>query len=136
MPKFRVYKGHDAYVHFMGIVEADDIAAAADFVADQPEAIDWKRTEDVFVYDKSTLFTEMTEPILEGEPDVFEPVTSLTVSEAEHATILAALRYYQMEGQGEPSHRSDMIHDIATNGDTVISLNAEGIDELCVRINQ
>jgi len=53
----------------------------------------------------------------------------------EFHTILAALRYYQEQGQGEPSNRSDWIHDLATNGDEVISLNAEGIDQLCERLN-
>lgn len=60
----------------------------------------------------------------------------LTITDQEHATILAALRFYQEKGQGDPDNRSDMIHDIATNGDAVISLDDEGIDELCERINR
>lgn len=50
-------------------------------------------------------------------------------------TILAALRYYQMQGMGEPVNRPDAIHDIATDGDTQISMDADAIDELCERIN-
>ena len=57
------------------------------------------------------------------------------VSNAEHNTIMAALRYYQEKGQGEPSNRSDAIHDLATGGDEDISLNDEGIDDLCERLN-
>ena len=57
--------------------------------------------------------------------------TIISVDAAELATILAALRFYQREGQGEPSNRCDDIHHIATDGDTQISLNSEGIDALC-----
>jgi hypothetical protein len=56
--------------------------------------------------------------------------------DAQHAAILAALRFYQSGGMGDPSNRSDEIHDIATNGDQVISsLDEEGIDELAEQIN-
>jgi len=60
----------------------------------------------------------------------------IEVDEAEHATILAALRFYQKNGQGDPFNRTDDIHDIATNGDKVMSsLDEQGIDELCERLN-
>lgn len=56
----------------------------------------------------------------------------LTIDEAQYATILAALRYYQSKGQGEPDNRSDDIHEIATNGGEVMaSLDEAGIDALC-----
>ncbi len=61
---------------------------------------------------------------------------TISVESADLATILAALRYYQQEGQGEPSNRSDEIHVIATDGDTHVPLDAAGIDALCERINQ
>ena len=54
---------------------------------------------------------------------------------ADLATILAALRFYQEAGMGEPDNRSDAIHDIAADGDNVISLDDEGIDDLCERLN-
>ena len=47
-------------------------------------------------------------------------------------TILAALRFYQQNGQGEPFNRSDDIHEIATGGDSEVSLDDAGIDDLCV----
>lgn len=53
----------------------------------------------------------------------------------ELATVLAALRFYQANGQGNPANRSDAIHDIATAGDEVISLDDDGIDDLCERLN-
>jgi hypothetical protein len=54
---------------------------------------------------------------------------------AHRNTILAALRYYQELGKGEPANRSDSIHDIATDGGDDISLDSDGIDELCEEIN-
>lgn len=58
----------------------------------------------------------------------------LKVHEEEYHTIIAALRYYQEGGQGDPFNRSDRIHDIATNVDEVTSLDDAGIDELIERL--
>lgn len=57
------------------------------------------------------------------------------LNKQELATVLAALRYYQENGQGDPANRSDLIHNIATDDGNVISLNDEGISELCEKIN-
>lgn len=57
-------------------------------------------------------------------------------NDAELATVLAALRYYQANGQGDPANRSDEIHDVATNGGEVeASLDGAAIDALCERLN-
>lgn len=55
--------------------------------------------------------------------------------QADLATILAALRFYQERGLGDPGNRSDEIHEIATDGGGVISLDDNGIDDLCERLN-
>jgi hypothetical protein len=57
------------------------------------------------------------------------------LTSAELATVLAALRFYQANGQAEPANRSDDIHEIATNGDEEISLDDAAIDDLCERLN-
>ncbi|HRG54987.1 MAG: hypothetical protein JNG82_08620 [Opitutaceae bacterium] len=59
------------------------------------------------------------------------------LSGQEHATVLAALRFYQMQGLADdPALRPDIIHDIATGCDgSVVSLNGSGIDVLCERLN-
>ncbi len=62
-------------------------------------------------------------------------MNQLLVSDQEFHTIIAALRFYQEMGQGEPANRSDDIHDLATNGEETVSLDAEGIDDLTERIN-
>lgn len=59
----------------------------------------------------------------------------MKLTNQERNTILAALRYYQDEGMCEPDNRSDDLHDIATNGNADISLDIEGVDALCVKLN-
>ena len=58
----------------------------------------------------------------------------IKVDRAELDTILAALRWYQHSGHGEPSNRPQWLHDIATDSDNA-SLDASSIDELCERLN-
>jgi hypothetical protein len=60
---------------------------------------------------------------------------NISLTRQERATLSAALRYYQHEGQGEPCNRSDDIHDLATCGGDEISLDDAGIDELCAQLN-
>jgi hypothetical protein len=60
---------------------------------------------------------------------------NIAIDRQELATILAALRTYQAAGYGDPYNRPDDIHTIATDEDCVISLDAEGIDALCERLN-
>lgn len=50
------------------------------------------------------------------------------------ATIVAALRYYQKNGQGDPANRDDFTHDTATIGGEIISRDDAGIDDLCDRL--
>jgi hypothetical protein len=50
-------------------------------------------------------------------------------------TLLAALRFYQANGQGNAVNRSDDIHKLAVGDNDDISLDDEGIDALCEKIN-
>lgn len=59
---------------------------------------------------------------------------ALSVDKPEFNTILAALRYYQWNGLGDPANRSNDIHEIAIDGDE-ISLDEAAIDALCERLN-
>jgi hypothetical protein len=59
-----------------------------------------------------------------------------TLDREELATILAALRYYQQQGLGDPVNRPEAIHDIATDHDAILSsLDDAGIDALCEKLN-
>lgn len=66
--------------------------------------------------------------------DPLEQDASLSLNEAEHATLVAALTLYKQQGMGDPMNRSDEVHDIATNGGLVFSsLDDEGIDRLLAK---
>ena len=62
---------------------------------------------------------------------------SYPMTTQQHATVLAALRYYQQQGLADdPTRRPAAIHDIATGGKARRhGLNARAIDRLCERIN-
>ena len=60
----------------------------------------------------------------------------LRLENQEAATIAAALRHYIDTGQGEPSNRTDAVHDLAVgeaHGECV-SLDAEGAEGLLDRV--
>ncbi|MDB6095555.1 MAG: hypothetical protein JWM32_3117 [Verrucomicrobia bacterium] len=60
------------------------------------------------------------------------------LTDQEHATVLAALRYYQLNGLDRyPTPRPDPIHDIAMGDGRAFatSLDHLGIDRLCERLN-
>lgn len=59
----------------------------------------------------------------------------IDINQEQLNTILAALRFYQESGMGEPANRPQHINDIATYGDQDGSLNDEGIDQLCEHLN-
>lgn len=48
----------------------------------------------------------------------------------EISTIIAALRFYQEYDQGNPDKRSNWIHNIATDGDSTVSLDDCGVSQL------
>lgn len=58
------------------------------------------------------------------------------LTNAEHATVLAALRYFQWKaGQEQPSDRFNSILNIATIEDEIDALGADDIDGLCEALN-
>jgi hypothetical protein len=59
----------------------------------------------------------------------------MRISEREFHTILAALRYYQVQGQSHTTRRPTWIEEIATNGGEVVALDADEIDKLCEQLN-
>ena len=71
-------------------------------------------------------------------PGLAFPIPSLE-SEEELATVLAALRFYQLAGMGDPVHRriqSEEIHEIATADGSLTSLSEDGIVALYERLNK
>lgn len=64
-------------------------------------------------------------------------IVCVRITGQEFHTVLAALRYYQMQGLGDPAYRPLEIHAIASNDCNLISsLDSEGIDNLCIALNR
>tara|TARA_R110000868_G_scaffold237132_9_gene491622 strand:+ start:31258 stop:31761 length:504 start_codon:yes stop_codon:yes gene_type:complete len=88
---------------------------------------------------EETLQTEEAEASQGEEQDVAEATEAGTrggaLTAQELATILAALRFYQQCGMGNPENRSAPIHDIATDGGTILDLDGDEIDQLCEKLN-
>lgn len=55
---------------------------------------------------------------------------------ADKATLLAALQFYLENGQGDPDNRSSHIHELATDQQLQISLDAVGVANLMQRVNE
>ncbi|TDW20483.1 hypothetical protein EV128_125113 [Rhizobium azibense] len=67
MPKFKILKGHDAYVVYEAIIEADTVEQANEFAqADRYASGIWSKTGEVREFDKPEIFEEETEL---AEPD-------------------------------------------------------------------
>ena len=61
-----------------------------------------------------------------------DPALPPSVDRRELATIIAALRFWQREGAASDG----LVHDIASDGETLKPLGADEIDALCERLNQ
>ena len=60
----------------------------------------------------------------------------LSVSQADLATMLGVLRWYQRNGPiDDPADGPEWLRDIITSRDELVPLDSKGIDELCKRIN-
>jgi hypothetical protein len=135
MPKFRVRKGHDAWVIYEAIVEADSIEDANDFISwnSSQAEIDWRRNGEIDEFDHFDTFPDETEEVKDG--DEVEGKLILAVSPEERNTILAALRAYQQVSEQCAGDLPDDLYDIATNGGAHDALDLEAIDNICERIN-
>lgn len=108
-------------------------AAGADFYYDAVSYGDEKAANSI---SKAREAMEETAHLLGGlVSDLSAGKTLFAVDEQQHATLIAALRYYQEQGMGDPNKRSDAIHDIATNCGEVTSLDDRDIDDLVDQLN-
>jgi hypothetical protein len=57
------------------------------------------------------------------------------LNDAQHATVLAALRFYQQDGLRDRATRFPLIEDIASNSGQVKPLRSTQIDALCKSLN-
>ena len=130
MPLFQVTKGHDAYVNYTTIVEANDAIAAGILAGNGDYDGEWIYSG-FNEYDYSIIHDDLT-----VQTDDPVPVVSLLeFSTSELNAMLAGLRLLQQEiSRGEFLPQG--VSDIFDNGGTEKPLTADEIDQLCERINQ
>lgn len=101
-----------------------DAAHALDMIAGSGSTDDGAN----YARSEATKILQKINPILRGT----QRPTLYALDDAEHATILAALRYWQAQ---DDQMIDDDLANIASNGGTVQPLTAGEIDALCERIN-
>ncbi|RWI35507.1 hypothetical protein [Mesorhizobium sp.] len=129
MPKFRVLKGHDAWVVYEAIIEADCAEHAEEFAyADRHASEIWTATGDIREFDHCEVFENEIELVEDDE--TVEEIKTIAVTGPQRDLILAALRLWQ-----HTAIIPEEIHDIAVNDRGRTLLGSE-IDNLCEAINQ
>lgn len=131
MPLFKIVKGHDAWVKYATLVEADTLNDAECVAASRDYDGKWVPVG-VSEFDHNE--------IMEGEAEevasdcVLEEVTDYSLTPAERDTIIAALRYWQERLTLTDPHaiedESDLLVGIATNAGAHPPLDADAIDAL------
>ncbi|PZR92027.1 MAG: hypothetical protein DI537_14470 [Stutzerimonas stutzeri] len=94
MPKFRVRKGHDAYLIYEKDFEAPDAMTAAQLAYTDRYEEGWVATGEINEYDHADILDDLTEEL---DEDAADPVSHETFSftDIERDQILAALRLWQ-----------------------------------------
>lgn len=129
MPKFIVYAGHDAFYVMKAVIEAENEQDALNIALAGQGVITWTSEGVTQVFDDLTVFTEEGSVVpYDGELEIERDQHALSKEELD--TIIAALRYYQMEYAAVPPD----IMDIAEDGHGA-ALTIEEIDDLVERLN-
>lgn len=135
MPLFRVYKGQDAYVNYVSVIEADTPAEATQLASmhEFRNGDHWVPTGDTNEYDHAQIFEDMVEPVegndlaaamaeLKAEHDF----STIDLAPEQRDVIIAALRFWQ-RWAGDLA--DEEILELARNGRETF-LSDEDIDDL------
>ncbi|MER9176224.1 hypothetical protein NKH72_21850 [Mesorhizobium sp. M0955] len=132
MPKFVVLKGHDAWVVYETVIEADNAEQAFEFADADRRADIWVATGDVREFDHCEVFEGEVEEVAEGDDEPVER-KNYALTGPQRNTVLAALRLWQDQAE---NLATDALVDIATDGGSHALLSDRDIDDLCEAINQ
>jgi hypothetical protein len=105
MPKFRVYKGHDAFTVYSRVVNAGDSEEAQQKAYALRRTDGWRDEEEAIEFDDVTILEDRTEAIDEDEP------SPIILTGPERDIVMAALRLWQTVRDVAPA-----ITDLARNG--------------------
>lgn len=132
MPKFVVSKGHDAFVYYETVVEADTPEQAQRLAESVHCDGEWFATGYVQEFDDYEIDEHSGVRLLE-EDETVEAFASVAVTAQERDAVLAGLRLLQLalaRGDTDPALGS-----ILTNDGAHAGLDLPRIDDLCERIN-
>ena len=129
MPQFVVRKGHDAFVYYETVIDADTPEEARQLAADIMFQGEWVATGDVAEFDD---FEIDGVRLLEDGESVKEFV-SIGVTAQERDAVLAGLRLLQIAVR--TGNFAPMVREIYTNDGAHTGIDASAIDALCERTN-
>lgn len=129
MPQFVVRRGHDAFVYYETVVDAQTAEEARHFADSFQYEGDWLATGDVSEFDDYEI--DHVRPLEDGE--TVEGFLALGVTTQERDAALTGLRLLQLAL--ESGQLAPMVRDIFTNNGAHAGLDLRAIDALCERIN-
>ena len=132
MPNYVVRKGHDAFVYYETVVEADTPEKARRLAISVQYHGQWLATGDVSEFDDYEI-DEFNGVRLLEDGETVEEFLTLGVTAQERDAVLTGLRLLQLAL--ETGGIAPMLRDVLTNGDTHPGLDLKAIDALCERIN-
>lgn len=133
MPKYVVSKGHDAFVYYETVVEADTPEQAQRLAESVHYDGEWLATGYVQEFDDYEIDEHSGVRLLE-EDETVEAFLTITVTAKERDAVLTGLRLLQHAL--EDGHISPPpLRTILTNDGTHPGLDLDEIDALCERVN-
>lgn len=129
MTNYIVRKGHDAFVYYETVVDAETPADARQIADSLQYEGEWFATGDVSEFDDYEI--DHVRPLEDGE--TIEGFLTLGVTAQERDAVLTGLRLLQLAL--ESGHIAPMLRHIFTNDGAHAGLDLRAIDALCERIN-
>lgn len=132
MPKFVVSKGHDAFVYYETVIEADTPEAARNLARSITYDGEWFATGHTQEFDDYEIDEHSGVRLLDlGE--TVEAVQTVSLTARERDALLAGLRLLQIALAR--SALDEALRSVLTDDDAHAALDLEEIDALCERIN-
>ncbi|WLR90911.1 hypothetical protein [Shinella zoogloeoides] len=133
MPLFKVVKGHDAWVKYATLVEADTLNDAECMAADRDYEGVWVETGDIAEFDHNEIIEGEAEEVA---PDyVLTEVITYCFEPQEIDALIAGLRCLQDLRTMNAGELPDALNDIVTNNGAHAGLSDDAIDALCEVLN-
>jgi hypothetical protein len=132
MPNYVVSKGHDAFVYYETVVEADTPEQARSTVKSVHYDGEWRATGYVQEFDDYEIDESSGVRLLE-EGESVEEFRTIAITAQERDALTTGLRLLQLSL--EAGRVAPIPRDILTNGDSHPGLDPAAIDALCQRIN-